>query len=147
MNRIMALDIGDKKIGVAVSDPFFLMAQGLTTIIRDFHDKETLAQLKKIVQDYEVNKIIIGLPKNMNNTLGPQAEKVMKFAEEITNITAIEPIFEDERLTTVSAEKLLISHNVRRQKRKKIIDKVAAVYILQNYLDKENYKRGKNELL
>lgn len=147
MNRIMALDIGDKKIGVAVSDPFFLMAQGLTTIIRDFQDKETLAQLKKIVQNYEINKIIIGLPKNMNNTLGPQAEKVMKFAEKIANVTAIEPIFEDERLTTVSAEKLLISHNVRRKKRKKIIDKVAAVYILQNYLDKENYKRGKDELL
>lgn len=135
MERIMGLDVGDKTIGVAISDLLELTAQGLTTIRRESKVKDYNA-LKEIIDEYNIKKVVIGLPKNMNNTLGPQGEKTIKFGEKLKNKYNVEIIYEDERLTTISAERMLISVDVRREKRKKVIDKVAATYILQLYLDK-----------
>lgn len=132
--RIMGLDIGDNTIGVAVSDLMGMTAQGITTIKRESKKKDIEA-IKDIIKEKNVNLIVSGLPKNMNGTVGPQAEKVMKFCELIKEETKLEVEFWDERLTTVSAEKMLISGDVSRKNRKKVIDKLAAVLILQNYLD------------
>lgn len=135
MNRIMGLDVGDKTIGVAVSDPLGITAQGVTTI-RRIGIKKDLEELEGLIDEYSVNKIVVGLPKNMNNTIGPQGEKVLKFVKKIENKFKMDIILQDERLTTVSAERMLIEGDVSRKKRKDIIDKVAATYILQAYLDK-----------
>ena len=132
--RIMGLDIGDNTIGVAVSDLMGMTAQGITTIKRESKKKDIEA-IKDIIKEQNVNLIVSGLPKNMNGTVGPQAEKVMKFCELIKEETKLEVEFWDERLTTVSAEKMLISGDVSRKNKKKVIDKLAAVLILQNYLD------------
>ena len=132
--RIMGLDIGDNTIGVAVSDLMGMTAQGITTIKRE-SKKNDIEAIKDIIKEQNVNLIVSGLPKNMNGTVGPQAEKVMKFCELIKEETKLEVEFWDERLTTVSAEKMLISGDVSRKNRKKVIDKLAAVLILQNYLD------------
>ena len=136
MNRIMGLDVGDKTIGVAVSDPLGIMAQGITTI-RRIGLKKDLEALESIIDEYKVNKIVVGLPKNMNNSIGPQGEKVLKFVSKIKNKFKIDVILQDERLTTVSAERVLIEGDMSRKKRKEVIDKVAATYILQSYLDKK----------
>lgn len=138
MERILGLDVGDKTIGVAVSDPLGLTAQGITTIRRNGSIEKDFKALENIIKQYEINKVVVGFPKNMNNTVGPQGEKTIKFAEKVKEKFKLEVILEDERLTTVAAERLLINGDVRRKKRKKIIDKVAATYILQTYLDK-NY--------
>ena len=135
MDRILGLDVGNKTIGVVVSDPFFLTAQGLKTIKRS-NIKKDMEELKLIIQEQNIIKIVVGFPKNMNNTVGPQGEKVLLFVKKMKKELDVEIVLEDERLTTVSAEKMLISGNVRREKRKEIIDKVAAVYILQTYLDR-----------
>nr|WP_314277918.1 Holliday junction resolvase RuvX [uncultured Peptostreptococcus sp.] len=132
--RIMGLDIGDNTIGVAVSDIMGMTAQGITTIKRS-SKKNDIASIKQIIEEKEVNLIVSGLPKNMNGTIGPQAEKVMKFCELLRDELDIEIKFWDERLTTVSAEKMLIAGDVSRKNRKKVIDKLAAVLILQGYLD------------
>lgn len=132
--RIMGLDIGDNTIGVAVSDIMGMTAQGITTIKRS-SKKNDIASIKQIIEDKQVNLIVSGLPKNMNGTIGPQAEKVMKFCELLRGELDIEIKFWDERLTTVSAEKMLIAGDVSRKNRKKVIDKLAAVLILQGYLD------------
>ncbi len=134
MERFMGLDVGDKTIGVAISDPFFLTAQGYTTIFR-VGIKKDLDELKKIIKEKEVSKIIIGLPKNMNNSIGPQGKKVLDFVNRLKKEVNNEIILQDERLTTVSAERILIEGNVSRKNRKKVIDKVASTYILQSYLD------------
>lgn len=141
MDRIMGLDVGDKTIGVAVSDPLGITAQGVTTI-RRIGIKKDLEELEGLIDEYSVNKIVVGLPKNMNNTIGPQGEKVLKFVKKIENKFKIDIILQDERLTTVSAERMLIEGDVSRKKRKEIIDKVAATYILQAYLDKNQKKEG-----
>lgn len=141
MGRIMGLDVGDATIGVAVSDLLFLTAQGVTTVFRKGIKKD-LAELENLIEEYEVDTAVIGLPKNMNNTLGPQGEKVVKFSEKFQKrFPDIKIIFEDERLTTVSAERALIGGDVRREKRKGLIDKVAATYILQTYLDREQINK------
>ncbi|WP_300410510.1 Holliday junction resolvase RuvX [Lagierella sp.] len=134
MERFMGLDVGDKTIGVAISDPFFLTAQGYTTIFR-VGIKKDLEELKKIIEEKEVSKIIVGLPKNMNNSIGPQGKKVLEFVDRLKREVNNEIILQDERLTTVSAERILIQGNVSRKNRKKVIDKVASTYILQSYLD------------
>lgn len=136
MKRLMGLDVGDKTIGVAVSDLLGLTAQGVTTI-RRMGIKSDFEQLQKIIDEYSVEEAVIGLPKNMNNTLGPQGEKVMAFVEKFTKKFNIEVILQDERLTTVSAQRALISADVSRKKRKDLVDKVAATYILQAHLDKK----------
>lgn len=135
MPRSMGLDVGDKTIGVALGDPFGWTAQGLETI-RRVGIKKDLQRLEEIIKEYEVNKIVVGLPKNMNGTIGPQSEKVLEFNERLgKRFSNIEIVTWDERLTTVAAEKSLIAADVSRKKRKEVIDKMAAVYILQGYLD------------
>lgn len=137
--RIMGLDIGDKTIGVAVSDLMGLTAQGVTTIKR-VGKKKDIEAIKQIIAEKQVNKIVSGLPKNMNGTVGPQGEKVQKFCELLKEETNIPIEFWDERLSTVAAERSLIEGNVRRENRKKVIDMLAAVIILQGYLDlKRNF--------
>lgn len=141
MNRYMALDIGDRTIGVAISDPLFIMASGHSTIFRENIEKD-LEILKDIIVKESIIKIVVGLPKNMNNTVGPQGEKVLSFVEDLKiflkdNNFEIEIVMQDERLTTVSAERILIEGNMSRKNRKKVIDKVAATYILQSYLDRK----------
>ena len=134
--RIMGLDIGDKTIGVAVSDLMGLTAQGITTIKR-VGKKKDIEAIKQIIAEKQVNKIVSGLPKNMNGTVGPQGEKVQKFCELLKEETNLPIEFWDERLSTVAAERSLIEGNVRRENRKKVIDMLAAVIILQGYLDRQ----------
>ena len=137
--RIMGLDIGDKTIGVAVSDLMGLTAQGVTTIKR-VGKKKDIEAIKQIIAEKQVNKIVSGLPKNMNGTVGSQGEKVQKFCELLKEETNLPIEFWDERLSTVAAERSLIEGNVRRENRKKVIDMLAAVIILQGYLDlKRNF--------
>lgn len=136
MIRYMGLDIGDKTIGVAISDLLGLTAQGITTVRRESWKKDFQA-LKDIIEQYNVEKVIAGLPKNMNNTIGPQGEKTIAFVEKFKKEFELEVIFQDERMTSMSAERMLISADVKRSKRKEVIDKVAAVYILQAFLDKK----------
>lgn len=137
MSRYLGLDVGDKTIGIALSDEMFLTAQGVTTIFRK-GIKTDLSQLEEIIDSKEVTKIIVGLPKNMDNTIGYQGEKVLKFIEKLkkrlySKDIVIETV--DERLSTVSAENILLTDDVRRDRRKQVIDKVAATIILQLYLD------------
>ncbi len=138
--RIMGLDVGDKTIGIAVSDPLGWTAQGVETIRRT-NIKADLRRLEELVKEKEVHKMIVGLPKNMNGTLGPQSEKVLEFVERLKKrFSTLEIILWDERLTTVAAERTLISADMRREKRKLVIDMVAATYILQGYLDGHQIK-------
>lgn len=136
MERILGFDVGDKTIGVAVSDLLQFTAQGITTIKR-VSNKEDYNAVEALINEYDAKKVVVGLPKNMNGTLGPQSEKTIKFAEKIKNKFKVEIIYIDERLTTMSAERILIEGDVRRENRKKFIDKVAATYILQQYLDSQ----------
>jgi putative Holliday junction resolvase len=135
MERIMGLDVGDKTIGVAISDPLMITAQSLMTIRRTSVSKDIDA-IRDIINEYNISKIVVGIPKNMNNTLGPQGEKVLSFVEKLKSRFNLDIVIEDERLTTVQAEKMLIESDVKRKNRKKVIDKVAATYILQSYLDR-----------
>lgn len=132
--RILGLDIGEKKIGVAISDELGFTAQGIDVIERK-EDGKDIDEICNIISKYKVNKVIVGLPKNMNGTLGPSSEAVEKYAEELKTAMDIELDFWDERLTTVAAERILIKADVSRKKRKGVIDKVAASIILQSYLD------------
>lgn len=133
--RIMALDLGTKTIGVALSDATGLIARGLETIRRGPIESD-FSRLTKIIADNEVDKIVIGYPKNMNGTIGEKAKFCEAFADKVKErFPALEVLLWDERLSTVAAEKVLISADLRREKRKKIIDMMAALVILQNYLD------------
>jgi putative Holliday junction resolvase len=132
--RVLGLDIGDNTIGVAVSDPLGFTAQGITTVKRTSLEKD-LQELSSICAQYGVEKIIAGLPKNMNGCVGPQAEKVLEFVEHLKENLGIPVETWDERFSTLSAQRILIEGDVRRKKRKTVIDKMAAVLILQNYLD------------
>ena len=127
--RIMGLDYGSKTVGVAVSDPLGITAQGVETICRKDENKlrKTCARIEALIEEYQVTKIVLGLPKHMNNDIGDRAEKSMAFGEMLKRRTGLEVVMWDERLTTVEAE--------RREDRKKYIDKIAAVFILQGYLD------------
>lgn len=133
--RILGLDIGDKTIGVAVSDPLGFTAQGITTIRRKNYTYD-IEELKKICDEYGVETIVSGLPKNMNGTLGPQGEKVLEFCERLKESLDIKIDMWDERLTTVAAHRAMLEADLSRAKRRKIVDKVAATYILQGYLDR-----------
>ena len=132
--RIMGLDVGDKTIGVALSDPLGWTAQGLEVIRRE-NIAQDLTRLGQIIQEYSVEKILVGLPKNMNATIGPQGEKVLAFVEQLKEKFDLPIKTWDERLSTVAAERMLIQADVSRSKRKKVIDKMAAAVILQGYLD------------
>ncbi len=133
------MDVGDKRIGIAVSDEMGLTAHGLPTLERR-SKKSDLEFIKKIIDEYQPERIVIGLPKNMNGSIGPQGEKTKTFAENLKEHLQQEILFWDERLSSVSAHKLMIQADVSRKKRKQRVDQIAAVLILQNYLDYLNQK-------
>ena len=132
--RILGLDVGQKTVGVAISDPLGFTAQGITTIRRTKKSQDIL-EVKKICDEYSVEKIVIGLPKNMVGSIGFAGEKINEFSEALKEVIDLEIIFWDERLTTVAAHRAMLEADLSRSKRKKIVDKVAATYILQGYLD------------
>mgnify|MGYP000799377008 FL=1 len=140
--RVMGLDVGSKTVGIAVSDPFGWTAQGVEIIrIDEEKGKFGFERLDELVKEYQVTKFVVGLPKNMNNSIGPRAEASMVYAEKIKELFDLPVEFQDERLTTVQAERMLVEQaDVSRSKRKKVIDKLAAVMILQNYLDRTSNK-------
>ena len=136
--RIMGLDYGEKTIGVAISDPLGWTAQGLQTISYRKNIEEVLDKLITLVESYEIMEIVVGLPKNMNGTLGPQAEKVLDFANVLEKRSGLSVHLWDERMTTKTAEQTLLAADVSRVKRKRVIDQLAAVIILQGLLDHRN---------
>ena len=140
--RIMGLDYGSKTVGVAISDELLLIAQGIETIVRAQENKlrQTLARIKVLCEEYGVEEIVLGYPKNMNNTVGDRAEKSLEFAEMLKKRTGLPVVMWDERLTTVEANRTLMENGVRREHRKEYIDKIAAIFILQGYLDRRNIK-------
>jgi len=133
--RIGGLDVGDRRIGVAVSDELGWTAQGVGVVTRTRLDAD-LEALRRCFAEYAPSTIVVGLPKNMNGTLGPQAEKVMAFARALEEALGVQVELWDERLSTVGAERVLLEADLSRAKRRKVIDKAAAVFILQGYLDR-----------
>ncbi|AEN87521.1 Holliday junction resolvase RuvX [Priestia megaterium] len=134
--RVLGLDVGTKTIGVAVSDEMGWTAQGIETIkIADEQMEQSYPRLQELIDEYSVEKIVVGLPKNMNGTIGPRGEACIEFADNVKEKLNIETMMWDERLSTMAAERVLLSADVSRKKRKKVIDKMAAVMILQGYLD------------
>ena len=131
----MGLDVGDKTIGVAVSDLLMITAQGVTTIKRT-GIKNDINELKKIIDEYQVTKIVAGIPKKLDGTIGIQGEKVLGFLEKMKKHIDLPLELEDERFTTAMSEKMLIEADVRRKKRKEVIDKLAAVQILSSYMQR-----------
>lgn len=132
--RVLGLDVGDVRIGIAVSDPTALVASAYKTLVRTSKWKD-VEEVRSIIEDLKVDRVVVGLPKNMNNTLGPQGKKVQKFVNALKHNYPLDLVYVDERLTTVSAERILIEADVSRKNRKKVVDQVAATYILQQYLD------------
>ncbi|MDD6305370.1 MAG: Holliday junction resolvase RuvX [Clostridiales bacterium] len=145
--RILGLDFGSKTVGVAVSDELLLTAQGLEIVRRQSPNKlrQTLARIQEIVTEYQVDRIVLGFPKNMNNTEGERCEKTKEFKEMLERRTGLEVVLWDERLTTVSADKYMMETGIRREDRKKYVDEIAAVFILQGYLDSLAMKKEKDE--
>ena len=142
--RILGLDYGSKTVGVAVSDPLGFTAQGVEIIRRKSENKmrQTLARIEELIAQYQVEEIVLALPKNMNNTVGERAVKSLEFKEKLEKRTGLPVVMWDERLTTVSANRVLMETGVRRENRKEHVDEIAAVFILQGYLD---YLANKNE--
>lgn len=135
--RVIGLDYGSKTVGVALSDELMLTAQPLTTIHRDRPTKlrQTLAQIEQIIEQYDVDRIVVGWPKKLDNEEGERCEKTKEFGDMLENRTGLEIIYQDERLTTAQADGVLEQGGIRKDKRKQYIDKMAASLILQNYLD------------
>ena len=133
--RILGLDVGQKTIGVAISDPLGYTAQGITTIRRTKKIND-IEEVKRICNEYSVETIVVGLPKNMNGSIGFAGEKIQEFSELLKESINLEIVFWDERLTTVAAHRAMLEADLSRGKRKKIVAKVAATYILQGYLDR-----------
>ena len=135
--RILGLDFGSRTVGVAVCDPLGITAQTVETIERKDENKlrKTLARIEALVKEYEAQEIVLGYPKNMNNTLGERVEKTEAFQEMLERRTGLPVVLWDERLTTVAAERVLMESGVRRENRKKSVDQIAAAMILQGYLD------------
>lgn len=135
--RVIGLDYGSKTVGVALSDELMLTAQPLTTIHRDRPTKlrQTLAQIEQIIEQYDVDRIVVGWPKKLDNEEGERCEKTKEFGDMLENRTGLEIIYQDERLTTAQADGVLEQGGIRKDKRKQHIDKMAASLILQNYLD------------
>lgn len=146
--RILGLDYGTKTVGVAVSDPLGYTAQGIEIIRRKEDNKlrQTLARIEEIIKEFDVEAVVVGFPKHMNNSIGDRAEKSTEFAQTIERRTGLPVIMWDERLTTVSANQILMESKVRREDRKEYVDKVAAVIILQGYLDMLSIKKRSEEL-
>ena len=135
--RIMGLDYGSKTIGVAISDPLGLTAQGIEIIRREEENKlrKSLRRIEALIAEYQVEEIVLGFPKNMNNTIGERAEKSLQLKETLEKRCGLPVIMWDERLTTVEASRTLMESGVRRENRSKYVDMIAAVFILQGYLD------------
>ena len=135
--RKMGLDFGAKTVGVAVSDPLLITAQGLEIVRRKSENKlrQTLARIEELIVEYEVDELVLGYPKNMNDTLGERAQKTQEFKEMLERRTGLSVQLWDERLTTVAADKAMIEAGIRREERKEHVDRIAAVFILQGYLD------------
>ena len=135
--RIMGLDFGSKTVGVAVSDPLGLTAQGVEIIRRKSENKlrQTLARIEELAAQYQVESIVLGLPKHMNNDIGERAEKSLEFQEMLKRRTGLPVVMWDERLTTVEADRTMMETGIRRENRKEYVDMLAAVFILQGYLD------------
>ena len=135
--RIIGLDFGSKTVGVAMSDELLITAQGVEIIRRKSPGKlrQTLARIEEIIAEYGAEKIVLGYPKNMNNTEGERCEKTREFKEMLEKRTSLPVILWDERLTTVSADMVMMESGIRREERKKYVDRIAAEFILQGYLD------------
>ena len=135
--RVMVLDYGSKTIGVAISDPLGLTAQGIEIIRREEENKlrKSLRRIEELIKEYQVEEIVLGFPKNMNNTIGERAEKSLQLKETLERRCKLPVIMWDERLTTVEANRTLMESKVRRENRSKYVDMIAAVFILQGYLD------------
>ena len=133
----MGLDFGSKTVGVAISDPLFLTAQGIEIVRRKAPGKlrQTLARINELKEEYEVGKIVLGFPKNMNNTEGERCEKTLEFKEMLEKRTGLEVVLWDERLTTVEADRTMMQVGIRRENRKEYVDELAAIFILQGSLD------------
>lgn len=135
--RILGLDYGSKTVGVAVSDELLITAQGVEIIRREKQTKlrQTLARIEELIAAYSVEKIVLGYPKNMNNTEGERCEKTKEFKEMLEKRTGLEVVLWDERLTTVAADRSMMETGIRREHRKEFVDEIAAIFILQGYLD------------
>lgn len=135
--RILGLDYGTKTVGVALSDELGITAQPIMTIERKSENKlrKTLAKIEEIIDEYKVSFVVLGYPKNMNNTIGERAKATEEFKEHIERRTGLEVVLQDERLSTVESERILMESGVRRENRKEYVDKMAAAVILQSYLD------------
>lgn len=137
--RILGLDVGSKTVGVSISDAFGWTAQGLKTIqINEDKGEYGFEEIGTLIKENEVSKVVVGLPKNMNGTIGPRGEASQFYADELNKRFGVPVVLWDERLTTVAAERVLLEADVSRKKRKKVIDKMAASMILQGYLDSQN---------
>ena len=139
--RVLALDVGEKRIGVAVSDPLGLTAQGVETIFTKGQARD-IARIAELAGQYETNRLLVGLPKNMNGTIGPQAEQVLAFSEALEG-AGFQVRHEDERMTTMMADRVLSEGEVRGKKRREVVDKLAATYILQSFLDRGGWPSDK----
>ena len=135
--RIIGLDFGSKTVGVAVSDELLITAQGIEIVRRKSENKlrQTLARIEELIKEYNVEKIVLGFPKNMNNSEGERCEKTLEFKEMLERRTGLTVELWDERLTTVAADNLMMEAGIRREKRKEYVDQIAASFILQGYLD------------
>ena len=135
--RIIGLDFGSKTVGVAVSDELLITAQGIEIVRRKSENKlrQTLARIEELVKEYNVEKIVLGFPKNMNNSEGERCEKTLEFKEMLERRTGLTVELWDERLTTVAADNLMMEAGIRRENRKEYVDQIAASFILQGYLD------------
>lgn len=144
--RLMGLDYGSKTVGVAVSDSLGLTAQGVETVWRKQENKlrQTMARIEELISEYQVERIVLGYPKNMNNTVGERAVKSLEFKEKLEKRTGLPVVMWDERLTTAEAERTLMETGVRRENRKQFLDQMAAVLILQGYLDRMNMNKDEN---
>ena len=138
--RIMSLDVGSRTIGIACSDALLMTAQGIETLRRTSLEKD-FNRLQELIAEYEVHELVVGMPKNMNGTKGERAEKTEEFVEKMKEVIDLPVTYWDERLSTVMAERQLIAADVSRKKRKSVIDKMAAVVILQGYLDRLQFNK------
>ena len=138
--RIMSLDVGSRTIGIACSDALLMTAQGIETIRRTSLEKD-FNRLQELIAEHEVHELVVGMPKNMNGTKGERAEKTEEFVEKMKEVIDLPVTYWDERLSTVMAERQLIAADVSRKKRKSAIDKMAAVVILQGYLDRLQFNK------
>lgn len=133
--RIICIDYGDSRTGIAISDPLRITAQGLETIYHSGNEEILFNRLSSLIKEYNVEKIIVGFPINMNGTIGPRGEKTLIFIDNLKNRFNIEVLKRDERLSTVSAHKLMIETKTKKDKKKQLVDTISATYVLQTYLD------------